>query len=58
MVHVHDPIPSGVQEFILRHIDFVAQLDALLLVRDNPHELWSSRQSHWKQRKLLRVRYE
>jgi hypothetical protein len=35
-----EPIPSDVQELILRHIDSVAQLEALLLLRENPAETW------------------
>ena len=37
---VDEPIPSDVQDLILRHIDSVAQLEALLLLRGNPTESW------------------
>jgi hypothetical protein len=33
-------IPGNVRDFILRHIDSVAQLEALLLLRGNPDEIW------------------
>jgi hypothetical protein len=33
-------IPSEVREFILRHIDSIAQLEALFLLRGNPREAW------------------
>jgi hypothetical protein len=35
-----NPIPAEVQAFILRHIDSVAQLEALLLLRNNPDKRW------------------
>jgi hypothetical protein len=35
-------IPADVHDFILRHIDSVAQLEALLLLRANPHETWDA----------------
>jgi len=37
---VDDSIPEDVRDFILRHIDSVAQLEALLLLRANPQESW------------------
>jgi hypothetical protein len=37
---VEQSIPEDVRDFILRHIDSVAQLEALLLLRENPHEKW------------------
>jgi hypothetical protein len=37
-----EPIPAGVRDFILRHIDSVAQLEALLLMRSNPGERWDA----------------
>jgi hypothetical protein len=37
---VDDVIPGDVQEFIVRHIDSVAHLEALLLLRANPDETW------------------
>ena len=37
---MNDPIPAEVRDFIFRHIDSVAQLEALLLIRSNPHEIW------------------
>lgn len=33
-------VASDVREFILAKIDFIAQLEALLLLRANPDELW------------------
>lgn len=33
-------VPDDVREFIQRHIDSVAQLEALLLIRANPNENW------------------
>lgn len=33
-------IPTDIRDFILRHIDSVAQLEALLLLRGNPNETW------------------
>ena len=38
---VDDPIPSEVRDFILRHIDSIAQLEALLLLRNNPQDVWN-----------------
>ena len=35
-----EPIPADVRDFILRHIDSVAQLEALLLLRAAPHDTW------------------
>ncbi len=35
------PIPDDVRDFILRHIDSVAQLEALLLLRRTPGENWT-----------------
>lgn len=35
-----EPVPDDLREFILRHIDSVAQLEALLLLRENPDEDW------------------
>jgi hypothetical protein len=35
-----EPIPGDVRDFILRHIDSVAQLEALLLLRNNQSETW------------------
>ena len=35
-----DPIPGDLREFIMRHIDSVAELEALLLLRANPNESW------------------
>lgn len=35
-----DPIPSDIRQFILRSIDSVAQLEALLLLRANPQHKW------------------
>jgi hypothetical protein len=36
----HEPIPADVQDFIVRHIDSVTQLEALLLLRANPGDTW------------------
>lgn len=33
-------VPSDIREFILAHIDSIAQLEALLLLRATPNELW------------------
>jgi hypothetical protein len=35
-------VPDDVRDFILRHIDSVAQLEALLLLRANPDEDWDA----------------
>lgn len=35
-----DPIPADLRDFILRHIDSVAHLEALLLLRANPQVSW------------------
>jgi hypothetical protein len=35
-----EPVPGDVRDFILRYIDSVAQLEALLLLRGNPDERW------------------
>jgi hypothetical protein len=39
---MEDSIPPEVREFVLRHIDSVAQLEALLLMRRNPAERWDA----------------
>jgi len=36
-----EPIPGEFRVFILRHIDSVAQLEALLLLRRTPEETWN-----------------
>lgn len=36
-----DVVPGDLRDFILRYIDSVAQLEALLLLRANPHEVWN-----------------
>jgi DNA-binding GntR family transcriptional regulator len=37
-----DPyIPDEIRDFILRHIDSVAQVEALMLVHSNPRENWT-----------------
>ena len=36
-----ESIPDDVRDFIIRHIDSVTQLEALLLVRANPGETWT-----------------
>ena len=35
-----DPIPEDIREYILNHIDSIAQLEALLLLRAHPGESW------------------
>jgi hypothetical protein len=35
-----EPVPQEVGNFILRHVDSIAQLEALLLLRANPDETW------------------
>jgi hypothetical protein len=35
-----DPIPADIRDFIQRHIDSVAQLEALLLMRSNLDKSW------------------
>jgi hypothetical protein len=35
-----DPIPADLRDFILRYIDSVAHLEALLLLRANPQVSW------------------
>jgi hypothetical protein len=37
---VDDVVPPEVREFIIRHIDTVSQLEALLILRANPDESW------------------
>jgi hypothetical protein len=39
---VDDPIPADLREFILRYIDSVAHLEALLLLRANPETAWDT----------------
>ena len=36
-----EPIPPELREFILQHIDSIAQLEALLLLRASSQEQWS-----------------
>ena len=38
-----EPVPNDIRNFIQRHIDSVAQLEALLLLRANPEEDWAAR---------------
>lgn len=38
---VEDPVPDEIKQFILRHIDSIGQLEALLLLRGSPGEEWS-----------------
>jgi len=40
---VEQIIPDDVRDFILRHIDSVAYLEALLLLRGEPNETWDVR---------------
>jgi hypothetical protein len=35
-----EPVPDELRDFILRHLDSVAHLEALLLLRANPDEDW------------------
>lgn len=37
---VGDGIPADLRDFITRNIDSVGQLEALLLLRDNPDQAW------------------
>lgn len=37
----NDLIPDDVRNFIIRHIDSVAELEALLLLHSNPAEQWT-----------------
>jgi hypothetical protein len=37
-----EPIPDDLREFILGHIDSIAQLEALLLLRRNPGTTWNA----------------
>lgn len=37
----HELIPDDIRDFIIRSIGSVTQLEALLLVRANPDEVWS-----------------
>jgi hypothetical protein len=37
-----DLIPEDVREFVIKHIDSIAHLEALLLLRGNPHEYWTA----------------
>jgi hypothetical protein len=39
---VDDVIAPGVREFIIRHIDTVSELEALLILRENPGEAWEA----------------
>jgi hypothetical protein len=36
-----DLIPDDLRDFILKYFDSIAQLEALLLLRENPHEKWT-----------------
>jgi hypothetical protein len=40
-----DIIPEDLRDFILRHIDSIAQLEALLLLRRKPEEFWTAEAS-------------
>ncbi|HML41774.1 MAG TPA: hypothetical protein PKE13_02480 [Hyphomicrobium zavarzinii] len=35
-----NPVPLDLQDFILRHIDSIAQIEALLLLRRHEEEVW------------------
>ena len=37
-----EPLPEEVRDLILRHIDTVAQLEALLFFRERPTERWDA----------------
>lgn len=37
-----DLFPEDLRDFVLRHIDSIAQLEALLLLRRNPSEAWAA----------------
>ena len=37
-----EEIPADIRSFIARYIDSVAQLEALLLLRDSPSESWTA----------------
>jgi hypothetical protein len=39
---VNDLIPPDVREFIIRHIDSVSQLEALLILRRHPEDNWET----------------
>ena len=39
---IDEPIPADLRDFILRHIDSVAHLEALLLLRTNPELRWEA----------------
>ena len=40
MMTADEIVPSDVRDFIVSHIDSIAQLEALLLLRATPNELW------------------
>jgi hypothetical protein len=37
-----DLIPEDVREFVIKHIDSITHLEALLLLRGNPDEYWTA----------------
>jgi hypothetical protein len=37
-----DPIPAEIRSFLVRCIESVAQLEALLLLRTTPHQAWNA----------------
>ena len=40
-----DPyVPDAVREFVIKRIDSIAQIEALLLIRSNPQAAWSAAQ--------------
>ena len=39
---IDEPIPADLRDFILRYIDSVAHLEALLLLRTNPEISWEA----------------
>jgi hypothetical protein len=42
---VDDLVPDDVRDFILRHVDSVSQLEALLLLRASPDKVWNVAQA-------------
>lgn len=37
---MQDPIPPDIQEFVLRHIDSIAHMEALLMLWRDPSQAW------------------
>lgn len=38
-----DPLPAELREFLARHVDSIAQLEALLLLRGAPGAVWDAK---------------